>query len=236
MDDIDVKDMIVKDALDVMEKLDEAVSSPAEKIQPTLLRHRKVGRPTGYRCSAYTKQQISLSKTGYIMPEETKRKISEKVKRIHNEFVSLDRIEAVDFDTATTFKTKRGYINVYIPYLDGVGTGNYMRLHTALMEKTLGRKLKTDEDVHHVDGNKENNNINNLQIMSRKKHLGEHPSGRCSKNYIITFPNGNVKKINNLYRFCVDNDLLYVAMCNIANNKKYYRSHHGFSCVKAGDE
>ena len=232
MNNIDIKDMIVEDALDIMSKLDEAVSLPAgEKSQPSLLRHRKRGRPKGFRLKESSRKGIELAKTGHVVTEETKKKISDGVKRVGSNTISLERILAADLDTATKFVTKGGYVNVYIPNLDGCGRGDCMRYHTALMEKTIGRKLKTDEDIHHIDFNKENNNIDNLIILNKKDHRKEHP---YAKNYIITFPNGSVEEILNLYKFCVEHSLLYVAMCNIANNKKYYRSHHGFSCVKAG--
>lgn len=42
------------------------------------------------------------------------------------------------------------------------------------MEQHLGRKLKKGEVVHHIDGNKTNNNINNLQLMTAKEHSKMH--------------------------------------------------------------
>jgi len=41
------------------------------------------------------------------------------------------------------------------------------------MELHLGRKLSTDEHVHHIDGNKLNNDIQNLTILSRSDHCRE---------------------------------------------------------------
>lgn len=49
--------------------------------------------------------------------------------------------------------------------------------HRYLMEKALGRKLKKDEHIHHLDGDSRNNNLNNLILVSptehRKLHIGE---------------------------------------------------------------
>lgn len=42
------------------------------------------------------------------------------------------------------------------------------------MEQYLGRKLRPDEIVHHIDGNKLNNNIENLKIMTRGEHSKLH--------------------------------------------------------------
>ena len=42
------------------------------------------------------------------------------------------------------------------------------------MEDHLGRELRSFECVHHVDGNTSNNNLNNLQVMSRSEHMKFH--------------------------------------------------------------
>lgn len=42
------------------------------------------------------------------------------------------------------------------------------------METKLGRKLKDTEIVHHIDGDKTNNNINNLCLMTAKEHSRLH--------------------------------------------------------------
>lgn len=46
--------------------------------------------------------------------------------------------------------------------------------HRWLMEQKLGRKLDSNEFVHHIDGDKSNNNVSNLCIMSRSEHARLH--------------------------------------------------------------
>lgn len=46
--------------------------------------------------------------------------------------------------------------------------------HRHVMETHLGRALMSNEIVHHKDGNKQNNEINNLEIMTRADHLKHH--------------------------------------------------------------
>jgi len=43
-------------------------------------------------------------------------------------------------------------------------------VHRLVMETLLGRRLRTDEHVHHVDGDKHNNRPDNLQLLSANEH------------------------------------------------------------------
>jgi hypothetical protein len=67
---------------------------------------------------------------------------------------------------------KRGYrmITVY----DKDDKKKRMPEHRYVMEQHLGRKLLRSEDVHHRDGNKLNNELDNLRVMSKKDHTKLH--------------------------------------------------------------
>ena len=43
-------------------------------------------------------------------------------------------------------------------------------MHRKVAENKVGRKLRSDEVVHHQDGNKTNFRKNNLSVMSRSFH------------------------------------------------------------------
>lgn len=49
--------------------------------------------------------------------------------------------------------------------------------HRLVMESVIGRKLVRSEHVHHKDGNKQNNDISNLEILSSSQHAKEHHTG-----------------------------------------------------------
>ena len=51
---------------------------------------------------------------------------------------------------------------------------NQRHMHRVVMEKALGRKLDYSEVVHHIDGDKWNNDISNLQVLSRSEHIRIH--------------------------------------------------------------
>ena len=44
------------------------------------------------------------------------------------------------------------------------------RLHRLLMEIKLGRPLLPDEDVHHLDGDRQNNQFENLALLTHGEH------------------------------------------------------------------
>jgi hypothetical protein len=46
--------------------------------------------------------------------------------------------------------------------------------HRVVMERILGRPLRSDEVVHHVDGNKRNNDPSNLRLMTQSEHIALH--------------------------------------------------------------
>lgn len=47
-------------------------------------------------------------------------------------------------------------------------------LHRVLVENKIGRMLNDNEDVHHIDHDKNNNSIDNLQVLTKSDHAKMH--------------------------------------------------------------
>lgn len=67
-------------------------------------------------------------------------------------------------------KTRQGYVR-------NVKTGRLQ--HREVMEEHLGRKLTKHEDVHHINGIKDDNRLVNLEVVSHTFHYGHIRCPNC---------------------------------------------------------
>ena len=62
--------------------------------------------------------------------------------------------------------------NGYVRMRGSVAARQYE--HQYIMEQHLGRKLEEGEEVHHINGNKSDNRLENLYLVDKKNHSRVH--------------------------------------------------------------
>lgn len=67
-----------------------------------------------------------------------------------------------------------GYYYIHLPTHPRAVKRPYIAEHVLIMEKHIGRYLKDGEVVHHIDCNRLNNSIENLQLMTQSEHCALH--------------------------------------------------------------
>jgi hypothetical protein len=68
---------------------------------------------------------------------------------------------------------KGGWINSNGYHVISVNSEKYLE-HRYVVEQHIGRKLRADEAVHHINGDKLDNDIGNLRVMSYSDHMTLH--------------------------------------------------------------
>jgi hypothetical protein len=75
-------------------------------------------------------------------------------------------------------RDRNGYVYVYCPSHPHSSADGYVMEHRLVMESYIGRYLDKDEAVHHKNGKRNDNRIENLQLMTCKEHASYHMKKR----------------------------------------------------------
>jgi len=63
-------------------------------------------------------------------------------------------------------KHTEGYIEIKVKDHPYANSNGYVMEHRYIMEQHIGRYLKREESIHHINGNKTDNRIENLELFS----------------------------------------------------------------------
>ena len=84
------------------------------------------------------------------------------------------------------FKDQRGYIHIKSDNHHRADAHGYVYEHIIIAENKYGREILKNEDVHHIDEDRSNNDPDNLEVLSRKEHTCRHKRFRyeISNDYL----------------------------------------------------
>ena len=76
------------------------------------------------------------------------------------------------------YRYSKGYKPIFKPdhknAMSGKNWSGWLYEHVYIATLDLGRPLRSDEEVHHLDGDKQNNHVSNLIVLTKSGHTKLH--------------------------------------------------------------
>lgn len=95
--------------------------------------------------------------------------------------INIRGINHPRFKYRIPYGSKSRYWAILSPHHPFNDSKGYVMEHRLVMEKKIGRFLKRNEVVHHIDENPQNNAIENLILMAKKDHDRHHSIARWAQ-------------------------------------------------------
>ena len=133
---------------------------------------RKGGFPKGYQLPPEVRAKIAKKIAKKNRGRKHTPEAIEKMKRAHDKHRTKGKGHKIKVS---------GYTYIYYPTHKNCNGSGFIAEHRLIMERHLGRYIKNDEVVHHINGNKSDNRIENLQLMTNAEHTKFHSKQRWAE-------------------------------------------------------
>ena len=120
----------------------------------------------------YARKNISASLKGKPSSNKGKKRTEEQKEKIRK--AKLNKYTKPSTYGGHKKKRKDGYIKVYLPTHPNSTKDGYVMEHVLVMENKIGRYLKSNEVVHHINHIRDDNRLENLKLMTFKEHARFH--------------------------------------------------------------
>lgn len=138
---------------------------------------RTCSRKCANKIKTKTDKLRKIILTYYLSKEYSANRIGKLLNISHDsvrEFLKRNKIKIRPKGFYTSGKKNANYKRGYTITASGYARRKGKLVHREVMEKFLGRKLKRFEHVHHLNGNKLDNRLENLAVLVGKKHGALH--------------------------------------------------------------
>lgn len=146
------------------EMFDVSVGTMYNALKSAGCAFRGTGRRKGSKMAPESIKKSAIKRRGIKRSDETRNRISESRKLHYNGLNGYGH----------TKKHNRGYELVYAPEHPNAHADGYVLKHTVVMERSIGRYLAPNEVVHHINHIRDDNRLENLELMDRHAHMAMH--------------------------------------------------------------
>lgn len=127
------------------------------------------------------REKIRTTKLGKKRPDMTGKNnyfYGKKLKGEDNSFYkhthSIETRKKMSASKPRRYVDGNGYVRILKPEHPFHDNRGYVKEHRLVIEGYLGRYLRKDELIHHINENKSDNRLSNLQKMSKVEHMRHH--------------------------------------------------------------
>lgn len=149
---------------DVAQMIGTTMNTTARILREAGCCIRKRGNVPGRKMPRWVVEKAAESRRGMKMSDMARQHMSDAKKSHHDGYNSIGHKKVND----------NGYVMVFAPDHPMAMTSGHVYEHRLVMEKAIGRLLRPDEIVHHINHDRTDNRIENLQLMTVHDHMSMH--------------------------------------------------------------